>query len=51
MWNEKAVQMTTRAVKNHIGHDKQAGAIVVTKDSIDETPITSNKSHFYRKLD
>ena len=51
IWNEKAVQMTTRAVKKHIGHDKQSGAIIVTKDSVDQTPITSNKSHFCKKLD
>ena len=42
--------MTTRAVKRHIGHDKQKGAIIVTKDSVDEYPIDGNKSMFKKKL-
>ena len=51
MYNEKAVQQTTKAVKKNIGHEKQRGAVVVTKDSVDQIPITAKKSHFSRKLD
>ena len=50
MANEKAVQQTTKAVKKNIGHEKQRGAVVVTKDSVDQIPITAKKSHFSRKL-
>ena len=46
MDNEKAVQMTTKAVKKHIGHDDQKGAIILTKDSVDQLPINTTKRDF-----
>ena len=51
MDNECAVQQTTKACKKNIGHDNQAGAIIVTKDSVDQLPITSNKSEICKRLD
>ena len=51
MDNERAVQQTTKACKKSIGHDNQAGVIIVTKDSVDQLPITSNKRETCRKLE
>ena len=48
MANEKGVQQTTRAVARHVGHLRQKGAIIVTKDNVDQYPINSNKTVFKR---
>lgn len=50
LYNEKAVQQTTDAVKRFIGHEKQRGAVVSIKESVDQIPITATKS-FCRKLE
>jgi hypothetical protein len=40
------VKLTSRVVRKHVEHVNQKGAIVITKDSIDQLPINCNKKHF-----
>ena len=40
------VKLTSRVVSKHVEHVNQKGAIVYTKDSIDQLPINCNKTQF-----
>ena len=56
VWNNfrrlRGVQQTTKAVLKFAKHEQQKGAIIVTKELVDEFPINCNKSQFKkRKLD
>ena len=44
------VKLTSRVVRKHVEHVNQKGAIVLTKDSIDQLPINCNKSHFTKAI-
>ena len=48
---KRGVQQTTKGVLKFAKHEHQKGAIIVTKDLVDEFPINCNKSQFKGKLD
>ena len=56
VWNNfrrlRGVQQTTKGVLKFVKHEQQKGAIIVTKELVDEFPINCNKSQFKKsKLD
>ena len=52
VWNNfqrlRGVQQTTKGVLKFVKHEHQKGAIIVTKELVDEFPIKCNKSQFKR---